>query len=107
MQNGGVKRTTVTLTEEHERALRELSRPGPFLDTARAWAGERGIELSDSPAEAALVRVLMDAGVEHLRGPALDVAYAELAGIYLEEGVAEEIDVLSGDSLDAVGQAEA
>jgi hypothetical protein len=102
-----VKRTTVTLTDEHERALRELSRPGPFLETARAWAAQRGIELSDSPAEAALVRILMDAGVEHLRGPALDVAYTELAEIYLEEGIVEEVDVLSGDSLETVGQAEA
>jgi hypothetical protein len=102
-----VKRTTVTLTDEHERALREISRPGPFLDTVRAWAAERGIELSDSPAEAALVRILMDAGIEHLRGSALDVAYTELAEIYLEEDVAEEIDVLSGDSLETVGQAEA
>jgi hypothetical protein len=102
-----VKRTTVTLTDEHERALQELSQPGPLQDTARAWAAERGIELTDSPAEAALVRVLMDAGVEHLRGPALDIGYNELATIYAEEGVAEEIDLLTSDSLAPAGQAEA
>jgi len=102
-----MKRTTVTLSDEQERALDTLSRPGAFLDAARVWAAERGIELSDSPAEAALVRILIDAGVEHLCGPALDLGYAELAEVYRAEGLATEVDVLSSDSLEPVGQVEA
>lgn len=107
MHGGLMKRTTVTLTDEQERALDALGHPGALQDAARAWAAERGIELSDSPAEAALVRILIDAGVEHLRTPALDLAYTEVAEIYLEEGLASEIDVLSGDSLEPVEQAQA
>lgn len=102
-----MKRTTVTLTDQQERALDTLALPGALQDAARAWAAERGIDLSDSPAEAALVRVLIDAGVEHLRGPALDVGYTELAEFYLDEGPAAEIDVLATDSLQPVGQVEA
>jgi hypothetical protein len=102
-----MKRTTVTLSDEQERALDALSRPGAFLDAARAWAAEHGIELTDSPAEAALVRVLIDAGVEHLRGPAVDLAYTELAEFYREEQLSAEIDVLSDDSLHPAGQAKA
>lgn len=95
-----MKRTTVTLTGEQQRAIDALGRPGAFQDAARAWAAARGIELSESPAEAALVRVLIDAGVEHLRAPAMDVAYAELAVVYEEEGLGAEVDVLSADSLE-------
>lgn len=102
-----MKRTTVTLTDEQERAIEALSLPGAFQDAARAWAAARGIELSDSPTEAALVRVLIDAGVEHLRGPALDIGYTELAEIYLEEGMTSEIDVLSRDSLGPAEQVHA
>jgi hypothetical protein len=94
-----MKRTTVTLTEKQERALAELARPGPFQDAIRAWSRERGIDLGDSPAEAALVRVLIDAGIDRIREPALDVGYAELATVYLEEGVAGELDALAADSL--------
>ncbi|MGH3683292.1 MAG: hypothetical protein ACRDT2_23950 [Natronosporangium sp.] len=101
-----MKRTTVTLTGEQEQTLDALSRPGAFQEAARAWAAEHGIELSDSPAEAALVRVLIDAGVEHLRTPVLDAAYTELATFYQEEGLPAEIDVLLGDSLQPVGQVE-
>lgn len=100
-----MKRTTVTLSDEQERALDALNRPGAFLDAARAWAAERGVELTDSPAEAALVRVLIDAGVEQLRGPAIDVAYTELAEFYQEEQVPAEIDVLSDDSRQPAGPA--
>lgn len=107
MQAREVKRTTVTLTDEQERALDALGQPGALQDAARAWAAERGIELSDSPAEAALVRVLIDAGVEHLRGPALDLAYTELAEVYLDEGLGSELDVLGDDTLQPVGEAEA
>lgn len=107
MQTGRMKRTTVTLTDEQERAIDALSRPGAFQDAAREWAAQRGIDLSDSPAEAALVRVLIDAGVEHLRAPAMDVAYAELALVYQEEGLSAEIDVLSGDSLEPVAEGQA
>src|SRR6266542_2552101 len=60
------KRLSITLEREHEALL--------------AWAAQRGLEVTGSTAEAALLRLLLRAGVESLRTSALDVAYAELAG---------------------------
>jgi hypothetical protein len=102
-----MKRTTVTLTDAQERALATFGRPGPFRDTVRDWAAEHGIELGDSPAEAALVRVLIDAGIDRLRQTALDVGYAELADIYVHESIPAELDVLAADSLGAGDRHEA
>lgn len=102
-----MKRTTITLTDDQQRALAAFARPGAYQDAVRAWAAQRGIQLGGSPAEAALVRVLIDAGIDHFRDQSADLVYRELAVVYQEEGLAGEIDVLRADSLDAGRQVEA
>jgi hypothetical protein len=92
-----MRRTTISLSDDQERALARFAEAGPYQDELRVWARERGIELNDSPAEAALVRVLIDAGVEHIRAYSADVAYRELAEVYVDEGIAGEVTALGGD----------
>ncbi|GAA5193130.1 hypothetical protein GCM10023322_54340 [Rugosimonospora acidiphila] len=93
-----MRRTTITLTDGQERALTDFAQPGPYQEELRGWARARGIELNDSPAEAALVRVLIDAGIEHVRAHSADVAFRELAEVYVDEGVSGEVTALSGDA---------
>jgi hypothetical protein len=93
-----MRRTTISLGDDQERALSKFAQPGPYQDELRGWARERGIELNDSPAEAALVRVLIDAGIEHIRAYSADVAYRELAEAYLDEGITGEVTALGGDA---------
>lgn len=62
-------------TKEHEALL--------------AWARARGIDPAGATSEAALLRLLLRAGAESLRGDALDVAYAGLAVTLAEEGSAD------------------
>jgi hypothetical protein len=92
-----MRRTTITLTDGQERALVGFAQPGPYQDELRDWARDRGIELNDSPAEAALVRLLIDAGIEHVRAHSADVAYGELAEVYVDEGITGEVTALTGD----------
>jgi hypothetical protein len=92
-----MRRTTITLTDGQERALTGLAQPGPYQDELRAWARARGIELNDSPAEAALVRLLIDAGIEHVRAHSAEVAYRELAEVYVDEGITGEVSALTGE----------
>ncbi len=95
------RRTSVTLTDAQERAIKEFARPGPYRDELTAWARGRDIELGDSFSEATLVRLLIDAGIEHVRARSVEVVYTELAGIYLEEGLPHEIQALRTETLAA------
>ena len=96
-----MRRTSVTLTETQERAISEFAQPGPYRDELTAWARSRDIELGGSFSEATLVRLLIDAGIEHVRSRSFEVAYTELAGVYVDEGVPHEITALRGESLAA------
>jgi hypothetical protein len=96
-----MRRTSVTLTEAQERAIAEFSQPGPYRDELTAWARSRDIELGESFSEATLVRLLIDAGIEHVRSRSVEVVYTELAGIYLEEGLPHEIQALRSETLAA------
>jgi hypothetical protein len=96
-----MRRTSVTLTEAQERAIAEFSQPGPYRDELTAWARSREIELGDSFSEATLVRLLIDAGIAHVRARSVEVVYTELAGIYLEEGLPHEVQALRGETLTA------
>jgi hypothetical protein len=74
------KRLSITLEPEDERAVESFGTRGTREHEALlAWAAQRGLEVTGSTAEAALLRLLLRAGVESLRTSALDVAYAELA----------------------------
>jgi hypothetical protein len=94
-----MRRTSVTLTDAQERAIGEFSQPGPYRDELAAWARSRDIELGDSFSEATLVRLLIDAGIEHVRTRSVDVVYTELAGIYVDEGLDHEIKALRDETL--------
>jgi hypothetical protein len=99
-----MRRTSVTLTEAQERAIGEFSQPGPYRDELTAWARSHDIELGDSFSEATLVRLLIDAGIEHVRTRSVDVVYTELAGIYVDEGLSHEITALRSEALTAEQQ---
>ncbi len=94
-----MRRTSVTLTEAQERAIADFARPGPYRDELTAWARSRDIELGESFSEATLVRLLIDAGIEHVRNRSFEVAYTELAGVYVEEGLPHELAALRRESL--------
>jgi len=96
-----MRRTSVTLTEAQERAITEFARPGPYRDELVAWAHSRDIELGESFSEATLVRLLIDAGIEHVRTRSFEVAYTELADVYVDEGLPHEIAALRSESLAA------
>jgi hypothetical protein len=55
--------------------------------------------------EATLVRLLIDAGIEHVRTRFAEVIYTELAAIYLEEGLPHEIQALRLETLAAEREA--
>jgi hypothetical protein len=96
-----MRRTSVTLTAAQERAITEFAQPGPYRDELTAWARDRDIELGDSFSEATLVRLLIDAGIEHVRARSVEVVYTELAEIYVDEGLAHEIKALRSETLAA------
>ena len=74
------KRLSITLEAEDERAVESFAKTETRDHEALlTWAAQRGLEVTGSTAEAALLRLLLRAGVEFLRTSALDVAYAELA----------------------------
>jgi hypothetical protein len=84
------KRLSVTLDAEDVRTVEA------FADTTTreheallAWAGARGLDPAGATSEAALLRLLLRAGAESLRGKALDVAYAGLAVVLDDEGSAD------------------
>ena len=75
-----VKRLSVTLEPVDIRALESVSQPAsPERRALADWARGRGMELSESAAEAALLRMLVRVGADHLRTAALDLGYARLA----------------------------
>ena len=96
-----MRRTSVTLTAAQERAIIEFAQPGPYRDELTTWARDRDIELGDSFSEATLVRLLIDAGIEHVRARSVEVVYTELAEIYVDEGLAHEIKALRSETLAA------
>ena len=96
-----MRRTSVTLTEAQERAITEFARPGPYRDELTAWARSHDVELGESFSEATLVRLLIDAGIEHVRSRSFEVAYTELADVYVDEGLPHEIAALRSESLAA------
>jgi hypothetical protein len=79
------KRTTVTFDDRDEAAIASVS------DPERAeWAllvqvaAEAGITLKPGGSEAAIIRILLHAGVDALRERALERGYAELADLWPE-----------------------
>jgi hypothetical protein len=96
-----MRRTSVTLTEAQERAIHEFAQPGPYRDELAAWARSQDIELGESFSEATLVRLLIDAGIEHIRTRSFEVAYTELAGVYVDEDLSHEITALRSEALAA------
>jgi predicted kinase len=72
------KRITVTLEGAEQAALSTFADPQRMEHAVlEAWANERGLPLKSS--EAAIVRVLLRAGVEALMDKALERGYAHLA----------------------------
>ena len=96
-----MRRTSVTLTEAQERAITEFARPGPYRDGLTAWARSRDTELGESFSEATLMRLLIDAGIEHVRSRSFEVAYTELADVYVDEGLPHEMAALRSEALAA------
>ena len=74
------KRLSVTLEPADVRALDSVSDPAsPERRALADWARGRGVEFPDSASEAALLRLLIRVGADHLRTSALDLDYARLA----------------------------
>jgi hypothetical protein len=92
-----MRRRSVSLTPEHERAIEEFSQPGPYRDEVVAWARSRGLP-GRSDSESLLLTVLIDAGIEHFRTRSVEVVYTELAGIYVDEGLPHEIRSLRAET---------
>jgi hypothetical protein len=93
-----MRRTSVSLTPDQERAITEFSQPGPYRDELLAWARGHGVPVGKSFSEALLMRVLIDAGIEHFRTGSVEVVYTELAGIYVDEGLPHEIKALRAET---------
>ena len=84
------KRLSVTLEPLDVRALDSVSDPAsPERRALVAWARSRGMELSESAADAALLRMLVRVGADHLQTSALDLGYARLA-VELVAGTADD-----------------
>ena len=92
-----MRRRSVSLTSDHERAIEEFSQPGPYRDEVMAWAQSRGLP-GRSGTESQLLTVLIDAGIEHFRTRSVEVVYTELAGIYVDEGLHHEIKALRAET---------
>jgi len=93
-----MRRTSVSLTPDQERAITEFSQPGPYRDELLAWARGHGVPVGKSFSEALLMRVLIDAGIEHFRTRSVEIVYTELAGIYVDEGLPHEIRALRAET---------
>ena len=93
-----MRRTSVSLTPDQERAITEFSQPGPYRDELLAWARGHGVPVGKSFSEALLMRVLIDAGIEHFRARSVEIVYTELAGIYVDEGLPHEIRALRAET---------
>ena len=92
-----MRRRSVSLTSDHERAIEEFSQPGPYRDEVMAWAQSRDLP-GRSGTESQLLTVLIDAGIEHFRTRSVEVVYTELAGIYVDEGLPHEIKALRAET---------
>lgn len=92
-----MRRRSVSLTSDHERAIEEFSQPGPYRDEVMAWAQSRGLP-GRSGTDSQLLTVLIDAGIEHFRTRSVEVVYTELAGIYVDEGLHHEIKALRAET---------
>lgn len=92
-----MRRRSVSLTSDHERAIEEFSQPGPYRDEVMAWAQSRDLP-GRSGTESQLLTVLIDAGIEHFRSRSVEVVYTELAGIYVDEGLPHEIRALRAET---------
>jgi hypothetical protein len=92
-----MRRRSVSLTSDHERAIEEFSQPGPYRDEVMAWAQSRGLP-GRSGTESQLLTVLIDAGIEHFRTRSVEIVYTELAGIYVDEGLPHEIRALRAET---------
>jgi len=88
------KRLSVTLDADDVRTVETFADSSTREHAALVdWARARGVDAADATSEAAMLRLLLRAGAESLRGNALDVAYANLAVI-----LDDDADKGAGDS---------
>jgi hypothetical protein len=81
------KRLSVTLDAEDVRTVETFADSSTREHEALlVWTKARGLDPAGATSEAALLRLLLRAGAESLRGNALDVAYAGLAVVLDNEG---------------------
>jgi hypothetical protein len=74
------KRLSLTLDDEDEAAIARFASPASAEHAAlRAWAEHANEKVGDSPAESALLRLLVRAGAQALSEHSLDIAYARLS----------------------------
>jgi hypothetical protein len=79
------KRLSLSLDDQDERLLAAFARgASPERTALEAWATERDRSLSASASEAAVIRMLMRAGMEALQARTLEHGYAELADVMRE-----------------------
>jgi hypothetical protein len=84
------KRLSVTLEAEDVRTVEAFADSSSREhESLLAWAASRGIDPDGLTSEAALLRLLIRAGAESLRGGALDVAYASLAVTLADDASAD------------------
>jgi len=80
------KRLSVTLDADDVRTVETFADSSTREHAALVdWARARGVDAADATSEAAMLRLLLRAGAESLRGNALDVAYVNLAVILDDE----------------------
>lgn len=83
------KRLSLILGEDDQQRLEPFMHAGTGQhEVLQRWAAEHGIGSVNS--EAAVMRALLQAGVEALRDDALDAGYAELARLY--DGIEERAE---------------
>ncbi len=76
------KRLSLTLDDQDERLLTAYTRgDSPERSALEAWAAERDRALSESASEAAVIRMLIRAGMEALQDRTLERGYSELAEV--------------------------
>jgi hypothetical protein len=84
------KRLSVTLDAEDVRTVEQFADPSTREhESLVAWAASRGVDPDGLTSEAALLRLLLRAGAESLRGRVVDVAYADLAVTLADEASAD------------------
>jgi hypothetical protein len=89
-----MKRTTISLTDDQQRAIEELMQDESPLEAALAEVVER-LSLPERPrTESGVVRMLIDFGIHQVNEVTLEIGYSEMAEWYNNDPERKAIDAV-------------